>query len=334
MFILVIGGSAVSSIPGISIAGSRPEVVPFTAPADADVLLWGKPHVVDALPIDPDGHPTPALITRAAYLAAGFPALIVRAGTFVPPAVPFVETGAGAGGNPVSEDSLPDAESLFRKAATLGRELSKTHDTIVIGESIPGGTTTALFLLRSLGYDGMVSSASPSNPVRLKEDMWAQVKKRLHIDHGSWKGKGMLAVSSLGDPMQVVAAGIASGCSRDTRVVLAGGTQMLAAAALLRNLGEQRPLLVATTRYIMEDTSADFQSIASQVGVEVYSACLDFSRSPFPGLADYEKGFVKEGVGAGGAVWYAGERGVPVSRVISGTESLYRDLVTAVGKTS
>ncbi len=334
MFVLVIGGSAVSSIPGISIAGSNPEVVPFTAPADADVLLWGKPHVVDALPIDPDGHPTPALITRAAYLAAGFPALIVRAGTFVPPEVPFIETGARVGGNPVTEDAVTDAEMLFRKGATLGHELSKTHDTIVIGESIPGGTTTALFLLRSLGYDGMVSSASPQNPVRLKEDMWEKVTKRLGIDHGSLKGKGIQAVSSLGDPMQVVAAGIASGCSENTRVVLAGGTQMLAVGALLRNLGEQRPLLIATTRYIAEDKSADFQSIADQVGLEMYLACLDFSRSPFPGLADYEKGFVKEGVGAGGAVWYAGERGIPVSKVISGTEILYCDLVHAVGKTS
>lgn len=328
MFILVIGGSEICSIPGISVAGSNPDILPFTAPADADVLLWGKPHVIDALPMDPDGHPTPALITRAAYLEAGFPVLVVRAGTFMPPEVPYVEMGARPGRNPITEDSFPEAETVIHRAVTLGNQLSKTHKTLVIGESVPGGTTTALFVLRSLGYDGMVSSASPVNPISLKEDLWARVKTRLNIDHGSFRGDGMAAVSRLGDPMQGVVAGIVLGCAPDTRVVLAGGTQMLGVAALLRNLGEQRPLVVATTRYIMEDTSADFRSLAQALEVETCSAPLNFAGSAFPGLSDYEKGYVKEGVGAGGAVWYAGESGVSVSKVIAATEKIYRDLVT------
>ena len=76
---------------------------------------------------------------------------------------------------------------------------------------------------------------------------------------------------------------------------------MLAVSAVLRHQGYNRPLFVATTRYVVEDKSAHVKEIAQELGVEVYSAPLDFSHSSFPGLSDYERGFVKEGVGAGGA---------------------------------
>ena len=43
-------------------------------------------------------------------------------------------------------------------------------DLIVVGESIPGGTTTALAVLRALGIDARfkVSSSMPENPHNLK----------------------------------------------------------------------------------------------------------------------------------------------------------------------
>ena len=75
---------------------------------------------------------------------------------------------------------------------------------------------------------------------------------------------------------------------------------MAAVAAVLRHLGEDRPLTVATTKYVVQDPSSHFLEMARDLEVEPYAAPLDFSRSPFPGLADYERGFVKEGVGAGG----------------------------------
>ena len=103
MFILIVGGTELGTIPGLSAAGSNPEAVAYTAPADAEVLWKGKPQIIDALPVDPEGHPTPALISRAAYLEAGFPVLIVRAGTLLPPTVPYVETAASPGRDPAGE---------------------------------------------------------------------------------------------------------------------------------------------------------------------------------------------------------------------------------------
>jgi NaMN:DMB phosphoribosyltransferase len=85
--------------------------------------------------------------------------------------------------------------------------------------------------------------------------------------------------------------------------------------------------LVATTTYVVRDKYAHFLDLAKQVQVEIYSAPLDFSQSPYSGLADYEKGYVKEGVGAGGAVWYAEQLGVSPDRVVRKTEQLYQAMI-------
>ena len=51
-----------------------------------------------------------------------------------------------------------------------GEQLSGYSDLLVLGESVPGGTTTALCVLRSLGYEVGVSSSYSSNPSTLKEE--------------------------------------------------------------------------------------------------------------------------------------------------------------------
>jgi len=103
VFILIVGGTELGTIPGLSAAGSNPEAVAYTAPADAEVLWKGKPQIIDALPVDPEGHPTPALISRAAYLEAGFPVLIVRAGTLLPPPFPMWKLPLLQGETPAGE---------------------------------------------------------------------------------------------------------------------------------------------------------------------------------------------------------------------------------------
>ncbi|MEA3507902.1 MAG: TIGR00303 family protein [Synergistota bacterium] len=326
MFILVAGGTDIGKIPGISVAGSNPEVLPYTAPADADLLWWGETFVTDAIPVDPEGHPTPALITRAARVLADFPTMIVRAGTYLPPVCPFFETGAEPGGDPRTGPSVPQASRLWDAGFSLGRLFSKMNETIVIAETIPGGTTSAFMALRALGHDGMVSSAGPQNPVSLKEQMWTDVAKRLGVQPGGMKGRGLDVVREIGDPMQAVAGGLVAGALGNAQVVLAGGTQMLAVAALVRDIGLREPMTVATTRYVIEDASADFEAIATSVKADTWAARLDFSESPFPGLADYERGYVKEGVGAGGAVWYAEKFGVSCEEVALAVGELYRDM--------
>ena len=112
-------------------------------------------------------------------------------------------------------------------------------------------------------------------------------------------------------------------------VTLAGGTQMMAVAALLRDMGCTKDLLVATTKYVHKDPTSCLEEYAAKIGVRWYAAPLDFTGSRFIGLADYEKGFIKEGVGAGGAVWYAQRLGVSMGRIQSRTEALYEKMLAS-----
>jgi uncharacterized protein (TIGR00303 family) len=333
MFYLFIGSTALSKVPGVSTAGANPELTAYTAPADADLIRFGRSRVSTGLPLDPQGHPSPALVTRAAVLEAGLPLTVVQAGSWIAPSPPYVETGARPAGDPRFGPALPDAAGIMESAAELARNAVRDGQPpfVMAAESVPGGTTTALLVLRALGYREMVSSSGPENPAGLKDGIWKDAARRLGIGIGDLAGDPVRAIAELGDPMQAAVTGFVTALPPETEVVLAGGTQMLAVAALLRALGlEERGRglpRVATTKYVQVDRKADFSALARSIGVETWIAALDFSRSPHRGLAEYEQGYVKEGVGAGGAVYYAERRGIAVERVIERTNALYGDLL-------
>ncbi|MDL2264239.1 TIGR00303 family protein [Synergistaceae bacterium OttesenSCG-928-I11] len=323
VFFLFIGGTEISKVKGLSAAGANPEIVPYTSPADADLIRFGRPRVTEHFPMDPDGHPTPAIITRAALVAANLPCCVVRAGSYIPPHPPYVELGAAFGRDPSKEPAVPDAENIFEAARTYAAFYCTHLKSATLAESVPGGTTTALLVLRALGHDGMVSSAGPVNPTSLKEEMWRAASARTGIGRGDWASRPMDAVRELGDPMQAAVAGFAAGLPRETEVVLAGGTQMLAVAAILRAVAPWVRPLVATTAYVGRDATSSFRELADTIGVKTYYAPLDFSGSAYKGLRDYEEGFVKEGAGAGGAVFCAERCGVPATEVVRRVEEIY-----------
>lgn len=327
MFLLTISATELSRVPGLSAAGANTEALAFTAPADADMLCWGRPRITDAIPVDPMGHPTPALITRAAQLEAGFPVLTLRAGSFLAPAAPHVEMGNEPGQDSRATCAVPKGREIFDLARDFAGQVGRGLTRVVLAESVPGGTTTAYLLLRALGYDRMVSSAGPENPVSLKEQVWHDVEARLKRE--GRPEEALDVACQVGDPMQLTVAGLVAGLPPEAEITLAGGTQMLAVAALIRHASIQRAVRVATTCYVARDRSAHFSRLAMDIGVRTWAAPLDFSSSPWTGLADYEKGYVKEGVGAGGAVWYATELGVPVERVTARTNALYGELMGA-----
>ena len=326
MFTLFISETEIARVPGLSAAGANAEALPYTSPADADLLFYDRPKVVDCIPFDPFGHPTPGLITKAAVLEGNIPVQVARAGTSVAPVAPFSELCSKAGGDPRRGPSVAHADEIAEKAARMARE-SSGDKLQVLAESIPGGTTTALLLLRALGYEGTVSSASPTNPLPLKEKIWQEVCARLDIKAGGLKGRGLAAAAEVGDPMQIAVASYVAALPDDVKVVLAGGTQMMAVAALLRDMGVKRDLLVATTKYVANDETSCFEKYGGEIGVRTYAAQLDFSRSKHTGLSDYEKGFVKEGVGIGGAVWYALRNGATIEGITKRSEELYEGMI-------
>ena len=59
-------------------------------------------------------------------------------------------------------------------------------------------------------------------------------------------------------------------------------------------------ILVGTTRWILEDKSGDILGLAKSIGgVPLLATQLNFSKSCYEQLQVYEKGYVKEGMGAG-----------------------------------
>jgi NaMN:DMB phosphoribosyltransferase len=154
-------------------------------------------------------------------------------------------------------------------------------------------------VLRGLGIPASVSSSFVNNPVALKEAICARVQERVRAGNV----KDPLDIIRIGgDPMLAVAAGIAAAFKGDT--VLAGGTQMLAVAAILRELGKKVPSVV-TTVYVRDDPTAGFTATADMIGARVYYVDPDFANIGHTGLARYCVGEVKEGIGAGGAMFLA-----------------------------
>jgi NaMN:DMB phosphoribosyltransferase len=238
-----------------------------------------------------------------------------------------VETGAEFGRDPRFGKAVPDAKEIFEVSRYLSGGIDPSTKTVMLAETVPGGTTTALMVLRALGIKGMVSSAGKNNPIELKEDIWSGTSERLGIKEGDFADDPLRAVEELGDPMQASVLGFSSGLDKKTEIVLAGGTQMAAVAALLMKLDPGRRPIIATTKYVVCDKSSSFLEIVDFLGLETYVAKLDFSNSPHKGLSDYEAGYIKEGVGAGGSVMYAERLGVSVGSIADRTNALYSEIL-------
>ncbi len=321
LFVVVISNTKLANIKGITVAGAKPELIKYTPPADVEFLFYDKPLCIDAIPVTPEGYPTPAIITKASYNLAEFPIVVVRAGSEIEPLVPHIKISEKVGGDIRFEKGVEDIYEILRKSELFGRELKKSYDELVIGESTPAGTTTALAVLRALGYRAKVSSSMANNPIELKEKVVEEAFKSKGVEFGELRDDPLKAIELFGDPMQACVVGLARGFKKN--VVLAGGTQMLPIAHALN--GE---CTIATTKYIINDKTSNFLDIADEIGVEVYEAKLDFSKSRFKGLRMYEGGYVKEGVGAGGSVYLAEKHGFNVRDVVEEVERIYEKITS------
>jgi uncharacterized protein (TIGR00303 family) len=299
LFAGILANTLLSTVPGISGAGPGPEKTLLTPNLDAELITNGAITSTTGNPHTPTGCPTPATITRAMMVLTGIKPLFINAGLRHTPSVPCLDAYGEVAGDPRHGDALPSADRLFVQGERIGSFLSDRSDLLVLGECVPGGTTTALCLLRALGYEASVSSSFVKNPVLIKEEVC-----RLALERTKAGGRSapLDLVRSLGDPMMPVAAGIAKRYTGT--LVLAGGTQMLAVSALIRALGQPVPRVV-TTSYVRDDLTADVPALARRIGVHVTYVDPGFGDLGHAGLARYCIGEVKEGMGAGGAMFLA-----------------------------
>ncbi|MDZ8109298.1 MAG: nicotinate-nucleotide--dimethylbenzimidazole phosphoribosyltransferase [Nostoc sp. DedQUE12a] len=260
-----------------------------------------------------------------------------------------------SGGNAME---ITTVHHLLEQGLLWGERLAANiqQGYLIIGECVVGGTTTAQAILTGLGIEA-AGKVNSSHPVCNHAQKWALVQAGLQRmkrqgdtetpRHGEKSERWLPAnrtsedtesyfpasphprvpvslfdplklVAAVGDPMQVVVAGMAIAASRRCGVLLAGGTQMLAVYALMSAIAQAYTLswqpeevVVGTTRWVAEDSTGATVDLALSLSKAssteitatppLLATALNFNDSRYPQLRAYEQGFVKEGMGAGAA---------------------------------
>ncbi|MGZ7117318.1 MAG: nicotinate mononucleotide-dependent phosphoribosyltransferase CobT [Methanobacterium sp.] len=333
LFLCVIATTKTSNIPGITGAGASPELTDYTPAADLELVMYGAPRCLPEIPqtvVGDEATPTPAVITKACLEIADIPLLVVDAGALIKPDVPYIKLGENPGDDIRTGNAVPNAKELFEKGIMLGKTLSKITDHLIIGESTPAGTTTALGVLIALGYDARmkVSGSMPENPHDLKHDVVIEGLKAAGYEEGDIVEDALRAVEIVGDPMIPAVAGMVMGSS--VPVTLAGGTQMTAVCAVIKEVEPDfdfSNLCIATTIYVAEDENSDINYITGQIAdIPIFAMDPEFEKSSLKGLKNYLTGSVKEGVGAGGAIMVATQKGKDLDEIRFKIEDLCKKI--------
>ncbi len=293
-------------IPRISAAGTTPHARHYTALADGEFLATGAAH--HPLPSLRAGT-SPAIISRAVLSRQNIPIHLLSTGlpdTLRAPhvALPNVIAQELQTGRAMTHSQV---KALFESGLYWGRRLSKQciGSYLIVSECVVGGTTTAQAVLTALGYN-VAGQMSSSHLDSNHQQKIALVNQGLYHLRRQRNYSPLAAIAAVGDPMQAVAAGMVLSASEHVGVMLAGGSQMLAVYAIAQALSAKKCLknkqriVVGTTRWVVEDVSADTVAIACAIGAPYLASEINFSQSPYFQLRAYERGFVKEGVGAGG----------------------------------
>jgi len=300
LFSFVISYTETCEIPGITFAGANKDSIQFTPPADAEYLHYGYCKTIDTIPMTPDGKPTPGLLTKTALESSSISHLTINAGSKIPPQLPFIETDLSFGKNILTQDAMSDSQvsRAVDYGRIVGRSMASLTDCLVIGESIPGGTTTALAVLKAFGFNAKVSSSIPNNPIVLKNKIVNSALERIDSEHP------YSIIAKVGDPMIPFVAGMLSSGSDVSKIMLAGGTQMAAVLAFASKIGfNEKNTIIGTTSYITNDESANFKNLIKEiVDIPAISVNPNLENSQYSGLKAFSEGFAKEGVGAGGSI--------------------------------
>lgn len=298
-------------LPQISAAGLTPQDRLHTALADGEFLAGtGGQYPLPTL----KAGISPAVISRAVLAQQKIPFHLLSTGLPEPLSAPHISLPQVIA-EPVHTGramTCQQVTDLFEAGLYWGHKLAEqcSGSYLILGECVVGGTTTAQAVLMALGYSvaGRMSSSHPTGNHPQKQ---ALVEQGL-CGWRAWGEQSALGmIAAVGDPMQAIAAGITLAASQQVGVLLAGGSQMLAVYALAQALSGRSPqpqiqntqkqrIVVGTTRWIVEDESADTVAIAQAIGAPYLASEINFSQSPYVQLRAYERGFVKEGVGAGG----------------------------------
>lgn len=336
-YALCIGSTALSDLEGISAAGADGSARRLTPAIDAEALVLGLPKSADNVPVSPRGIVSPVVLSRAMLSLVDCGVQVFDCGVFSPPQLPdCTRVGTSPAASPESGSALPidTVKELFESGRRAGRRVGMDVDYLVIGECVPGGTTTALGVLKALGYpaEKLVSSSMPSADHGRRSKLIEDGIKTAGLTPALVHAEPLRAVAAVGDPMQAFAAGFAIEAVKSVPVVLGGGTQMLAVYALAAAIAgaewiNEQPLAVFTTKWVAFDPGSDPGQLATIVGAPFAASCPNFHCSRHPGLRAYEEGNVKEGVAAGALMALAYLAGRSETEICGAIDNKYDEMV-------
>ncbi|MEA3354848.1 MAG: TIGR00303 family protein [Campylobacterota bacterium] len=311
-FMLALSNTATADIDGITQAGI-PGKIYLTPTLDSEFVTTGEVRSLGDIAQTPKGVPTPALITRAVHLLKPFKAIeLLDLGLKVKPEVNYFKRhdfDIKPSGS-IDCGAAIDANEIFQKGVQFGQEYKCQSDYLILGESVPSGTTTAKATAKALGYDcdECFSSSFKDVPNDIRETTIKKALDNLSKDDDIF---GLLGKVS--DNMIVFNAGFILGLNNRLKVVLAGGTQMAAVLLVVNSILkvmqgaiETSNLALCTTKWVSEDNNSDIKKLLEMLdfNINAYYSDFDFSLSDHPALKLYDEGEAKEGVGAGGALMY------------------------------
>ena len=330
IFYLVIAGTETSQIEGISAAGINSKARRKTALADAEFLLFGpsKDHKYK-LPFLNAGV-TPALISYVCSKLICACPIVIPIGIKEKPYFSHlvVENSLAGPAKCLSTGKSMNKErvlSLYKKGFEIGKS---TKQSIFISESVPGGTTTAQAVMEAFGLNvnNLIGSSLINPPRALKTKV---IKAGLANANLKNKFDSLDVISSVGDPFQAFSMGLLIGARLAKQsVVLSGGSQMLAVILLALEFIDSKDkqefiefVFIATTGWLVKDDSLgdllDLINEKHNVNLLGLASSLNFKSSRYKELSDYEIGYVKEGVGAGGISILALLKGFSIEEIVS-----------------
>ena len=311
-FILALSNSATANIKGITQAGI-PGSIHLTPTLDSEFMCTGEVRSLPSVASTPKGVPTPALISRAIHTLNPFSHIeLLDLGLEVKPDIEYFKIhnfGLDAS-EAININANINAMELFSKATAFGQTYECKDEYIILGESVPSGTTSARATSLALGYDcdKLFSSSFKAVPNNIRDEVVNDALKNIN------KNEDVFSIlSKVSDNMIIFVAGFILGLNNRIPIILAGGTQMasvlLVVNSILRQMNgkiETSNLSLCTTSWVYEDAHSDIKKLIEMLDFELntYYCDFDFMLSNHPALKLYDEGEAKEGVGAGGCLAY------------------------------
>lgn len=328
-FMLALSNTQTVNIPGITQAGI-PGKIYLTPTLDSEFLCTGELRSLGEIATTPSGVPTPALITRAVHLLNPYSNIeLLDLGLEISPKVDYFKTHSFeiVPSKSIALDAKIDAMGIFQKGLAFGQSYETKDDYIILGESVPSGTTTARATCEALGYDcsKFFSSSFKDAPNTIRDETVKNALSNIKNDDDLFT-----KLSKVSDNMQIFNAGFILGLNNKIKIILAGGTQMasvlLIVNSILRTMGgelDTSNLSLCTTKWVYEDKNSDIKALLELLDFKInaFYVDFDFSLSNHPALKMYDEGEAKEGVGAGGALMYALLNGLDKKTITNKVES-------------